>query len=465
MVTVGLAHPSQRIIERLFTLSLSSLAVGLPRLSRLVRGLADEVNKILTRDAAADAQVLFDRIGWISALVQATVKAEPQPPRSLIGAVRTQYEPVGELHLIGIGAYPWETASGFVGVTVLFWSEKDAAFRTWTASRPTTTPGRFDLDQTYRIEAPWSGGGAAERLSRSRVVLQNARANPVGRLSAASGIEVQKLEPAKPCEQAFAGRVFREWDVLHQYAVGHLPIGVREANPLDHVVILEPHVWGERYFDEIQQRFCWPILDAQNRAILLTLPWMGVHETSIAFLEAVKPDRDQVRRVVVRIVYQGPRFSWEPLSLLSAGTRQGDFVLNPGFDHARIVSRQSSLLEQLRKKYGRDRVPTTLTPDDEWSDAALDGVSLEAVPVATRRLFADLESFLLGLAETGVRQLNELHQKQVQELDAHLSRAGWQKLSEAIAALRSPDRLSAGLIWMGYLVRLHHFMLAVGTGS
>src|SRR5207247_2032330 len=37
MVATGLAHPSQRLLERLFTLSISALAVHLPRLARLLR--------------------------------------------------------------------------------------------------------------------------------------------------------------------------------------------------------------------------------------------------------------------------------------------------------------------------------------------------------------------------------------------------------------------------------------------
>ena len=54
-----------------------------------------------------------------------------------------------------------------------------------------------------------------------------------------------------------------------------------------------------------------------------------------------------------------------------------------------------------------------MTADDEWSEAVLEGRSLAEIPPATRRLFADLESFLLRLVEAGVRQLNELHQQRL----------------------------------------------------
>src|ERR1019366_10332529 len=143
---------------------------------------------------------------------------------------------------------------------------------------------------------------------------------------------VDGIEPANPCTCAFPRRLVNKWNDLQAYSLSHFPHGLREPNPLDAIVILEPSRWGERYFDEIQQRFCWPIVDVDNRVTLLTLPWVGVNETAIAFLEALKPDRDQIRRVVARLVYQGPRRWLEPLALLSSGTTKGDCVLNPAFD-------------------------------------------------------------------------------------------------------------------------------------
>ena len=57
MVATGLAHPSQRMVERLFTLSISSGALNLPRLARLLRSLADDVSLVLDRSAAADTSL------------------------------------------------------------------------------------------------------------------------------------------------------------------------------------------------------------------------------------------------------------------------------------------------------------------------------------------------------------------------------------------------------------------------
>ena len=53
------------------------------------------------------------------------------------------------------------------------------------------------------------------------------------------------------------------------------------------------------------------------------------------------------------------------LALLGTGGPHGHRVLNPGFDRDLIKSRNAELLERLRAKYGRDRVPTTMGDDED----------------------------------------------------------------------------------------------------
>ena len=244
LVATGLAHPSERMRERLFTLSVSAGAVHLPRLAPLLRTLADDVELVLVRSAAADTSRLFDRLCQTHALVRGL--AGPQPPAALIGTHRTQYDLAGDLALTGVGAHPWQTASGYEGVTVLFWDDAGKHFLTWTATRPTSTPGRFDMTQTYRHDAVWSGGGSPDRLSRSRFTLRQARTNALGRLSASQNTSVAGLEPAAPDQLDFSGRLFTRWSSLREYAAGTYAVGLRETNPLDRIVVLQPAAWGER---------------------------------------------------------------------------------------------------------------------------------------------------------------------------------------------------------------------------
>jgi hypothetical protein len=145
----------------------------------------------------------------------------------------------------------------------------------------------------------------------------------------------------------------------------------------------------------------------------------------------------------------------EPLSLLGAGNPNGHKVFAPGFDRALIASKQSALLEQLRKKYGRDRVPTTMTADDESEVVEDDAPTLQG-PLGTR--LRDVEGTLLKIAEAGVRR-GEAFVPRLRELRDFFRRAGITEMAEALpegdAALTAVQLLHAG-----YVSLLHRQVLA-----
>jgi hypothetical protein len=468
MVSTGLAHPSARMQERLFTLSVSALAVHLPRLARLLRALADDVARILTRDAAADTARLLDRVALAHALARALAAAGPQAPVALVGQHRTQYDPAGDLALAGVGAHPWQTASGYEGLTVLLWDQVGQRFLSWTVSRPAGAPGSFSPEQAYSSTPAWPGSGAPEQFSRSRFTLRQARVNAQGRLSGSESSSATGLTPTDPAELDFAGRLFTAWRALGEYALAQYPIGLVEKNPLDRLVVLRPTGWGERSFDELQQRFCWRLQDAEGNSLSLTLPWAGVNESAIEFLEAVNPTRDRLTGVLCRLLFTNRPLAVEPLSLFSAGTPGGHRVLNPAFDRGLIASRQSALLARLREKYGRDRINTVMTHDEDEADGEGPGLT-EAVPAGIRTRLAEVERLLLRLAEAGAGRLAEPTRERLRELGSEIDRAGLRELGAGLGDFARAGAGAAALVRTAYLCRLHReamsILLSGGHGS
>ncbi len=465
MTATGLAHPSERMVQRLFTLSVSATALNLPRLARLLRTLADDVSLILSRHANADTGRLFERLCVTHALAKALTAAGERPPRSLVGSHRTEYLPAGDLRLAGVGAYPWKSASGYEGLTVLFWDTAGRRFRTWSVGRPSSGAAHFSPLIAYRGEAVWNGGGAPEQLSRSCFTLRQARANAQGRLSASAQTTVADAAPTDPPTLDFAGRTFANWRQLSSYALGTYPLGLTEPNVLDRVVVLRPAAWGERFFDELQQSFCWPVADDEDRSIRLTLPWSEVNESAVEMLEALKPDRDRLTHVVCTIALGNRGLRLEPLSFLGTGTPQGHRVLNPGFDRGLIVSKHSTLLEKLRQKYGRDRVATTLTADDEWDESAETLGLPEFVPAGLRNGLSEAESLLLRIAESGARRPGERAMEQFRQLAARLQRVGLTELGTALERF-APGEANAGqVLWSGYVCHLHRQALGLQIGG
>ena len=453
MTATGLAHPSERMVERLFTLSVSATAVHLPRLNRLLRAIADEVDRVLNRDAAADTGRLFDQACRTYALATALAAAGPQPPVALAGRHRTQYDPVGDLRLAGLGAHPWRTASGYEGLTVLLWDRDGKRFLTWTASRPVGGPDRFSAAKAYRGEAPWAGGGARNGSAARHSPCARPRST---RLDAFPGRKRlpwptwrRLIRPAStsPAEASTTGAA------LHAYALTQYPIGLTEKDPLDRIVVLRPSQWADRFFDEMRQQLCWRLRDAAGNVLALTLPWAGVYEDAVAFLEAVNPARDELTGVVAWLAFGGRGVLIEPLSLLSRGGPHGQRVLNPAFDRGLIASRQSDLLERLRQKYGRDRIATVLSADDEDGDEEAGG--LEGAPAGIQARLAEAARELLRVAESGVGRMDESFRERFSRLSAGLERAGLQELGAGLKALERAEAGASAVLWNGYLGRLH----------
>jgi len=451
MVTTGLAHPSERLHERLLTLSISVLGVHLPRLGRLLRSLADDVSLLLNRDAKGDVSRLFDRLCFTLALTQAMVKAGPEIPFALAGRPRTEYEPAGDLSLVGMAAFPWQTASGFHGLTLLCWDEQAKTIRSWTTSRALAAPGRFDVRQAYQTEVPWPGGGPTDSLCRSRFVLTGARVNHQGRLSAAQGISVSRCEPAQPKQIDFGTIGFRSWSKLGEHARSLFPLGLRENQPLDTTVVLYPSGWGECVFNELQQRLAWMIADDQGASLSLTLPWAPIFEDAIEFLEQVKPDRDRLVAVVARLLFDPAGLRIEPVALWSEGTPQGDHVLNPAFDVRRIQSKHSTLLDRLRQKYGRNVLATAMELDDDEANLL---APLAQFPAEMEKRFGELENLIATWAERGIGRTRDMDADHLRAISQRFSQAGLDWLAHRVNALPSADS-GLTLLWCGYLLRTY----------
>lgn len=450
LTRTGLAHPSQRMVQRLFTSSVSATGCHLPRLSRQLRSMADEVALILSRDARGNSERLFDQLGLTQALISALQLSGAQPSIDLVGRHRSEYEETGDLLLSGAGAFPWRTASGFEGVTALFWDAQRERFWTWTESRPEDGPGRFNRDDVYKVIAPWRGGPAVSELCRRSFVLRNARANPQGRLSASQQSTVELLPGSTWPPQSFAGREFRDWVTLAEYARQVQPIGLRVPDPLQRIVVIRPREWGPRTFDETAQRLIWTVLDKNFVPLQVVVPWEEVNEASIEFLESVKADRDQITGLIGRLDLRITGLILEPIAVLSEGTPAGDRLLNPAFDRPRIESKQASLLQRLRDKFGRGKIHSATTVDDDQT-LALDDASF---PPGIERSLADLEGRLLRLAETGLHDLDDLHRKQLGELARRMARSGLSALADGVDQLCQRTTPTA-LLHCRYLCRLH----------
>jgi hypothetical protein len=428
----GLVHATPATCERFATLSVSALAVNLPRLSLALRGLSQEFRLAGAREASADASRTFSAMARTYALCVALDHAGPSAPAALVGAHRTAYGEVGHLDLVGLAAWPWETASGYHGLTVLFWDMGARSWNTWTEARPRHIDPGYNPIARFTAGGPWSGADSPQILSRSRFRLLNARRNPAGRLSASSRTSALVTGPSQPHDLPLP--VATDWAVLAEEAARATPIGLAETNPLDLVRVVRPAKWDQHFFDQTTQTFHWPLYDGNDACLRLQIRFSPGEEAAIRTLEALDPATLSGSCVIGRIARSAQGLTLHPFSMLWPDGRIRHLV----FDAEAV-------------RYFVNSPPANREAEDEPEDAeadteeeTMDETDLQDTPLA--RLLASMEDRLTMLGEGGASALHAASRDALMAMVKRALSVGWQSLPASLTRLAGHPTLDPGLL-------------------
>ncbi|MBN8602783.1 MAG: hypothetical protein J0M26_17230 [Planctomycetes bacterium] len=458
----GLAHPSSRLIERFETCAIAAEAANFPRLARLLDSIANDIQLQIDRNAAADLQQMFDRVLVAYALCRAATKARQEEemvesgstdiiPLStkasdasrsvrnkpaarqaeLYGRSRSQYVPVGDLVLYGIGAYAWKTDSGYEGITALFWDPNEKRFLTASDSRGEGQDHTFDVRLAYTSPFGWKNSPSLQQNCRQHLRLTDAKLNWDGRLSSSESCAVEVLGPTSIQEIDFGARWIEDWSEAIYLAQSTSPIGLRLSQTTATWCIMKPTQWGKRWFDELEQEFVWELIDGIGQVVEMRVPWIASDEQCINFLETIKPESEKLIGVVGRLTVEKSRVSVYPLSFLSLGSARGETVLCPHFDFDRLENFQTYALSAFRRKPQQNvqSVHAKIRRSDDEGGLTTD---LQAVPIVIASLLVDLEQKLHAAIESGVSSLNCLTLEWLEEAQQIVSSLGLESLSTSM---------------------------------
>jgi hypothetical protein len=433
----GLSRLSMANQQRWATLAVSALGVNLPRLALLLRGIGDESALVLSRDARSDIARMFGRMAQAHALCTALQNGGDNPRSDLVGLHRTRYEEVGHLDLIGAAAWPWRTASGYEGLTVLFWDPSAKGWNSWTESRPRHQLADFKPVARYTQPGPWEGAESPRQLARGSFRLMNARRNPGNRLSGSSKSRVLVTGHATLREQGLVA--IEEWSQLLQRANTQSAVGLMETNSLESIVALRPALWGEHGFDEVTQVFAWDLADSTKHSLLLEIGFDDFTEPAIRFLESVPPDSLQGALVIGRIQRTPRGLSLHPYSLHQ---QNGDLV--------------HLCLDNLKDNPKAMPTKAATTPEaaEESFEDEEEAESATVFSPAISRMLDEVDDGLLALAEAGFASLNPLRVERVRQMRTRTDRLGLQGLAAGLGNVVAYPS-SYALLRCSYLSLLH----------
>ena len=317
-VALGLSHLSSHVQERYATLAVWAQGADYPRLALLLRRIADHVELLLERAGGADEHRLLEELSLAHALVAALSHADAhgQSPTHLVGRTRAEYEATGSLALWGMGALPWRAASGYVGLTLLFWSPQSQAFLACTDARPESQ--RFDPLARYRAAGPWAGLGAPMQATGRSLQVLKAQTSAAGRLSAADSTQATVLP--LPWETVRVGlSPHTSWQALSDVRQTARLSLLAEPQPMRDWVVLQPARYGQAYFDATRQTLAWPLHDTEERVLMAEVVYSPLSAHAIERIEALTPEQLTGHWLVARLRTSAGGLVAEPLSLVRPG--------------------------------------------------------------------------------------------------------------------------------------------------
>lgn len=401
-VALGLAHLSPGIHERLETLSVWAQGAQCHRLALLLRRITDHVEMQLGRSGGADEQRLLDELALAFALASAIGQSASrgEVPSALIGRARNEYEEVGQLELLGLGASAWRSASGYQGLTMVFWSPAQGSFFSCTDARPDVQRG-FDPVARYKAPGPWSGLGAPAMATGRRVMLSGAMTSAAGRISA-SEKTMATVMPGDAQSFIRGLRTHSRWEDLSRERAAIRRSLLAEPQPLKDWVVLHPSRFVRATFDAARQVVVWGLVDDRGTLLPAEVGYGKYSAPAIERLEQLGPGEEAL--VVARLRGGSSNMVAEPLSLVRLGATGDQNPIDAlYFDPAPKAGFASKLLARLKgvpdgsaheKTGAAGSIPALLTDARRWialqAERGISGESVAAARIELERRFARL---------------------------------------------------------------------------
>ncbi|MBC7798960.1 MAG: hypothetical protein H7Z37_18980, partial [Pyrinomonadaceae bacterium] len=450
-VEIGASHLSESSVERLQTLATSAGGASLFRLSFALKSLADGLQLSLNRSAQSDETSWLMFLAKTHALASSLL-ASNVPNKQFVGTSRTVYDEIGALEIAGIGAYQWQTLSGFHGVSVLFWDNKGKRFFSWTDARP-KSDATFAPYSAFCGEMRWQGVSSPSQAAISNLKLQNAANNSQNRLSGSGQIQGFVLSATDVEKLDFGANDFSNWNDIRRYFAKIYPRGLRERESFKEFAVVRPKRFGNRHFDSTTQTFVWEIFDGDENAIDIRLKFDEYNETAIQMLEKLDLRHDEIRGIVARLATGANGLYLQPISLFVKA--KSDFfskLFKKDDDSIRVVHLNlSAKSDKHDKKVDVKNVAADENAIDE--DDALEG--LNAKGEIPQKLLAVRET-LQNLAERGTNSIPATAFESLTQIAESLKIAGLSSVAAPISDFtRLPrNELSANLLKLVFLVEL-----------
>lgn len=292
----GLSRSSQDVVDSMERMAIISHNQGLAECERQFRALGESYQQYFKRMAKFREEVFMEQMMRLYHRVSLLSRADNvQKALSLAGEFKSEYQPVGELYLIGIGARYFKSKSGYEGETFYFLEEKSQKWYTYTNARPVFYENSSRRRPVQKSQVPWNLTMDIHELPTHKLHLLMAKANKKRRLSSSQETKAELIGKRTLQWDVVKQWYYRDFALLFQEQIKNVSprwlIGVEgEEYGFDDsqsLVFVQAETAKEAVFDTINQIFRLPLLDEADRMITVEVAYSKEEAFTIRYLERI----------------------------------------------------------------------------------------------------------------------------------------------------------------------------------
>ena len=322
-------------------LSIKLKVKNMPELAKMFRSIAESIDSMINKHASFNKLFVFATLSrlynTINVIEKAKLENDNRTVKLLTGEIISIYVNGNNDEFLGLGAYPWITSTGYLGVSAYLYNINVKKVYFFSSVVPTfydnAKTSYEDIRSKYREKTHFGNNISIEEVSKHKLTLLNYGGNYADRISSSKFTSVilnermdfkllKEIKNSKNNEELFAENYddIKNIDFKYDYF---------NKNDRAKIIIAEFQIIENQKFDKIQQILYFDIInhyeEDNEERLTLNIKYTLIHSNGIKYIMNYKNssvDKDRF------ILLEKTKYYIRPISIINANA-----VINIFFDN------------------------------------------------------------------------------------------------------------------------------------
>ena len=337
----GLYSCSEKDFDIAEQLSIKLQVKNMPELAKMFRSIAESIDSMINKHASFNKLFSFAILSRLYNTIKNIEKAKQnndnRTVKLLTGEMRSKYINRKSAELLGLGAYPWISSTGYLGASAYLYNLNTKKLSFFSYVIPTfydnAKTSYDDVRSNYRKKIHFENNISIEEISKYKLKFINYKVNDEERISSSKFTSVilndrmnytllKEIKDSKNNEELFAKNYddIKNIDFKYDYF---------NKNDRSKIIITEFQIIENQEFDKIEQTLYFDIVnhyeEDDEEKLTLNVKYTSIHSNGIKYIMNYKNssvDKDRF------IVLEKTKYYIRPISIINANA-----VINIFFDN------------------------------------------------------------------------------------------------------------------------------------